>query len=131
VYRKFQNSITANFFFQNTTRNLKIRPAVIPVAQVIRLDELVHDATFGDVEPEKIALVEFGGGDELVFLEGQAVNGEIFTQRTPIDPAVGKNKIIVGHQAGAFKFFIRVRMWKKTLAESLEKATVWGRVIFL
>ena len=97
-----------DFLFQQAARNLIFRRTIFPVAQIVRLDELVHDAAFGDIELKKIALIKFGGWYKLIFLEGQAVDGKILTKWTAIDPAVGKNKIIVGHQTGAFKFFIQI-----------------------
>ena len=74
----------------------------------MRLDEFVHDTAFGYIELKKIALIEFGGWHKLVFLKGQAVDGKILTKWTAIDPAVGKYKIIVGHQTGAFEFLIPI-----------------------
>ena len=84
------------------------RCTVFPVAQIMRLDKLVHDTAFGYIELKKIALIEFGGCNQPVFPECHAVDGEIFTERTSIYPAVGKNKIIIGDQAGTFQYFLRV-----------------------
>jgi hypothetical protein len=105
---KMTSLLGFDFFLEQTTRNLIFRRSIFPVAQIMRLDELVHHAAFGYIQLEKIALIQFGGWNKSIFLKNQAVDGKILTKRTPVDPAVGKNKIIIGHPGGPFKFFIRV-----------------------
>ena len=83
------------------------RASIRTIGDIFRLDQLVHDTPFGNVELKQVGLVDSGCGLELIFLEHQAVQGLVFAQGATVDPAVGEDKIVVGHQAGTFEWFLR------------------------
>jgi len=78
------------------------------IAYIMGLNHFIHHAALGNVELKKIQFVEFGSRQHVIFLKTQAVNRKIFTERASIHSAVGKYKIIVGHDPGTFKFFLRL-----------------------
>ena len=76
------------------------RAAVFKVFNGIRLQQLVHHTTFRDIQFKKAAFIQPLLPDQLVILNGKAVNGMILTEWALIDPAIGKDKIVFRNLTG-------------------------------
>ena len=81
-------------------------PAAV-IGEIVRLDQLVHHTALGDVQPEEIALVQRRGFHQLLAVESEAVDGEVFAQGAAVDPAVREHEVVVGHAPGALECFMR------------------------
>jgi hypothetical protein len=98
-----------DFVFQKTASNPVVRTTRTSTGRATRLNQGVHDAALGYVQAEKIGFVQTRSIDQPIVLKLQTVNGKILAERTTIDPAVGENEVVVGHEAGALEFFAGVQ----------------------
>ena len=62
------------------------------VADIVRLQETVHDAAFRNVQGKETILIEPLAVHKLIVFNGIAVDGMIFTERTLIHPAIWEDK---------------------------------------
>ena len=79
--------------------------SVLVVGDIGRLQEFVHYAPFRDSEREKAIFGQAWIFNELVVVDGKCMDGEIFTQRTLVDPAIWKNEKVFCLHTGTGKFF--------------------------
>ena len=68
-----------NFFLEHTAGNTSDGTAIFIVRNISRLNHLIHDTPFGDVQPKQIGLIYFSCGNNGILINGKAVQGEIFT----------------------------------------------------
>ena len=91
------------FLFEQAAGNAVFGCAVGKVADVIRLQQTVHDAPFRDIEGKEMLLMQAALVNELIILDLVAVDGMVFAKRAAIDPTVGKDKKVLGNNARTLK----------------------------
>ena len=86
------------------------RCAILTVADVVRLQQTVHDAALRDIERKKSVFVQTVAMDQLIILDTGAVDGVILTERALVDPTIGEDKKILGHNPGTLERFITIQI---------------------
>ena len=84
-----------------------LRPAIKVILKGVRLQELIHHAAFRYIQGKKTIFIQALSLNQLIIFKTEAMDRIILAERALINPAVGKNEVILCHPTGTGKGFLR------------------------